>query len=399
MASAMLGAGAPAERRKVGVEVPLPEPEDADEAQTVESGGVEGPETGSAGGTSTARRDEGVDEPKEPEDAPTGGSSVGIERPGAGSAGSSAARRGEGVAEPRRKRPRGCSLEGTVGVPAGDSGGTGRREAGRRAGTSAARRENGEAGEPRPEEPEESPAGGSSGGLERPMAGSAASEIVAVTVATPTPSPYLGEENRPPVALVLGMTDITEDQSTKLKRHEPPWRDFSRLRALEKFGYRVFTISKGNEDLETRCSHFRHEFSARGGKATRKELEGANAKVDAIFLDYFRFPADYMRHAYQYIPQFLVNILPACSPNAKVFVPVLRHAAAPFFAYWAVPTRTSPEDHHLSKVTASLDKQDYLGGYSNPEQLLHLRDPEPFDALPIQPIIDCPAETLKTRYF
>ncbi|KAJ1458387.1 hypothetical protein M885DRAFT_513555 [Pelagophyceae sp. CCMP2097] len=183
-------------------------------------------------------------------------------------------------------------------------------------------------------------------------------------------------------ALVLGVVDVTDSQAAKLARDEPPWRDFRRLRQLEALGFRVFTASSGNEDLETRSSHFCHEYSTRGGKSLLRDLVLAGATLDVIYLDYFRFPSDYMRQAYQHMPLFLSSLAVVCAPTARVVVPVLRCGGPPCL-YWAAAAPLQASDVPLSQATAALDRQADLGGYTNSEQLLHLRLHTPFDALPL----------------
>mmetsp|Transcript_22840 Transcript_22840/g.78186 ORF Transcript_22840/g.78186 Transcript_22840/m.78186 type:complete len:296 (+) Transcript_22840:3-890(+) len=186
--------------------------------------------------------------------------------------------------------------------------------------------------------------------------------------------------------LVLGMVDVTDLQVAKLRRVEPAWRDYHRLRMLENKGYRVFTCSMGNTDLETRPSHYCHQFSSRGGKNFFEELNAEDVLIDEIVLDYYRFPAVYMLEAYKHIPGFLSSVAARCAPEATVIVPVLRRpdgGKQRAFLYWpaAEPEELSAQDVPLAAWSSHLDTDECLGGIPNAEQLALLREDTPFDRL------------------
>lgn len=117
--------------------------------------------------------------------------------------------------------------------------------------------------------------------------------------------------------LVLGMAFVTPAgaeaayNGAKGGASSATYRDVKRLRALERMGWDVLSISYGAQDVYWEEHKF---FNAKMGRSSAKELANAathftipRTGLDYIFGDYIRFPTTYLR---QFYTSFLGDMLP-----------------------------------------------------------------------------------------
>eukprot|EP01134_Creolimax_fragrantissima_P002440 CFRG2440T1 len=184
--------------------------------------------------------------------------------------------------------------------------------------------------------------------------------------------------------LLLGMGYASDQITNEFEGTSNPYvRDVHRIKALEKLGMHVHTINMQLKPEESSGfpEHPRHiQLYWTGGKRAVKQSidQFPEEQFKHIFLDYFRFPSEYMRQAYtmslfkDFILDglkeygYLTDDFDIIAPNNEAIVPILNKCTALYDI-----ERISDDANKLWVATEALYRDGYIdgGNYSNSEQL------------------------------
>ena len=193
------------------------------------------------------------------------------------------------------------------------------------------------------------------------------------------------------VVLVLGMVFSSEKQAKELEDSSPAWRDYNRLMALQKVlpSAEIHSVTHNNHSLLTEKTSHNLNIGRRGASTLHWKLK-AGLQFDAVICDYFRFPCEYMREAYEGLLTFLQELQSKgrIAPAFKLFLPNLQllkifkdeQLMAAFEHMHNLDVEETRQLHPLYLATDRLEKEidgvnRFLSGYCNETELKQL-DPE-----------------------
>lgn len=191
--------------------------------------------------------------------------------------------------------------------------------------------------------------------------------------------------------LVLGMAFVTEENANLYYKNaakgtsNPYSRDYIRLTALQTLLGEEYSIYSLNDmTKEDECEKQKHIQAKLNRRGAKQVISQTNAeKWRFIFLDYFRFPTNYMRSAYsacftEFLPY--LHEKGVIDEKTEIFVPNLDDE----FIEPLLSCKTTElyyiqaKNNLLYKATDNVAKHKFLGDYSNESQVQQLNAKFPF---------------------
>lgn len=200
-----------------------------------------------------------------------------------------------------------------------------------------------------------------------------------------------GENERPLVVLTLGMVWSSEEQVKELESSSPAWRDYNRLVSLQRVlpSAEIHSVTHNNHSLLTVATSHNLNIGRRGASTLHWKLR-PDLQFDLVICDYFRFPCEYMREAYEGLLTFLQELHSKnrMAHGFKLLLPNLQRLKifkdeqlfTSFNSIHHLDLDETSRQHPLYLATDKLEKQSdgvnrFLSGYCNETELKQL-DPE-----------------------